>query len=280
VKNYYTVDEEIFGESEGAAFRNYVRDALGSVVAMTDSANAKLFTARYKPYGDTLASTGTAPSFTWVGVYGYLKAAGSVHNEFSVRARFYGSREGRWTAVDPLWPYERAYGYVAGRAVTYSGPSGTDVVFFPAGAGGSGPRSCCASVADTLKGNDLDALADAVAGCMAGLTPPYPGQKQLALDALKNAQSLCGSGGKRVCVFDKGAAQDKGCDPCRPGWGADAVLPLVPPSLKPPRGYCVVASDTRLSGPRNRTERKPLRLRHRLVRAHVQSANRLLLLGS
>ncbi|AIE87277.1 hypothetical protein [Fimbriimonas ginsengisoli] len=102
VTNYYTVRSEILGESSSGASRNYLRDALGSVVAMADTANTKSFTGRYKPYGGVLVTTGTEPSFTWVGVLGYLRAAGSAHNEFSVRARFYGHREGIWCNLDPI----------------------------------------------------------------------------------------------------------------------------------------------------------------------------------
>lgn len=71
VKTYIGRRGEIFGETSGGTRKNYVRDALGSVVAVTDSANAKLYSERYKPYGSTLTSTGSAPSFTWVGVPGY-----------------------------------------------------------------------------------------------------------------------------------------------------------------------------------------------------------------
>src|SRR4051794_10691323 len=111
IKNYLNMNGEIFGETSGGARKNYVRDALGSVVAVTDAANTKLYSARYKPYGSTLTSTGTEPSFTWVGTLGYLKAAGVTHSEFSVRARFYKGIAGRWNSVDKYWPFEQAYVY-------------------------------------------------------------------------------------------------------------------------------------------------------------------------
>ncbi|WP_144241251.1 hypothetical protein [Fimbriimonas ginsengisoli] len=91
---------------------------------MADTASTKSFTERSKPHGGTLASTGTEPSFTWVGTLGYLKAAGSVHNDFSVRARFYGYREGLWATLDPLWPREHAYAYLNGSPSYFSDSSG------------------------------------------------------------------------------------------------------------------------------------------------------------
>src|SRR5271165_1638904 len=39
--------------------------------------------------------------------------------------RHYGSQQGQWTAVDPLWPDQLPYGYVNGSPVTWSAPAGT-----------------------------------------------------------------------------------------------------------------------------------------------------------
>lgn len=124
IKTYINAGGEIFGEVSGGTRKNYARDALGSVVAVTDAANNKVYSARYKPYGSTLTSTGTEPSFTWAGSLGYLKAAGVIHSEFSVRARFYSSRSARWTRIDPLWPNESAHGYVSACPASRSDPTG------------------------------------------------------------------------------------------------------------------------------------------------------------
>lgn len=111
VKNYINAGGEIFGEVSGGTRKNYVRDALGSVVAVTDAANNKVYSAQYKPYGSVLTSTGVELSFTWVGTLGYLKAAGVTYSEFSVRARFYSNKSARWTRLDPIWPRAAAFVY-------------------------------------------------------------------------------------------------------------------------------------------------------------------------
>src|SRR5580658_6274096 len=111
VTDYFTMDGVLVGEkTTGGVNIGYVPDALGSIVAAVDQNLNTTYTAAYKPYGDVLASTGTAPRFTWVGTPGYLASAGVPHAEYSARARIDSSKDGRWTSVDPLWPRESAYG--------------------------------------------------------------------------------------------------------------------------------------------------------------------------
>jgi RHS repeat-associated protein len=136
VTSFYKVGSRMVGEqTDGGTRINYVTDALGSIVQAIDENHNTTYTARYKPFGDVLSSTGTAPAFTWVGSFGYLQAAGRPHSEFYVRARFYSKKEGRWTTVDPLWPGESAYGYVSGRIQLWIDASGM--------ASGSGSKNCC-----------------------------------------------------------------------------------------------------------------------------------------
>jgi hypothetical protein len=112
VTSFYKVGSRMVGEqTDGGTRINYVTDALGSIVQAIDENRNTTYTARYKPFGDVLSSTGTAPAFTWVGSLGYLQAAGRPHSEFYVRARVYSKMEGRWTTVDPLWPLEPTYEY-------------------------------------------------------------------------------------------------------------------------------------------------------------------------
>lgn len=112
-------------------------------LCVTDSANPKLYSARYKPYASTLTWTGTEPSFTWVGVLGNLRAAGVSYAEFSVRASFYSSTVAMWTRIDPSWieendasrsplyfayssilDFRRQYVYVDGNPLTITDPTG------------------------------------------------------------------------------------------------------------------------------------------------------------
>lgn len=127
-KSYLTIDREIVGEVSSGARSNYVRDVLGSVVAMTDAANLKVFMARYKPYGATMSSTGSPPSFTWVGVLGYLTSAGSARCELKVRTRFYSNGNSAWASLDPLWPSFDAFSYADSNPTTNADPTGLHVV--------------------------------------------------------------------------------------------------------------------------------------------------------
>jgi RHS repeat-associated protein len=130
-------------QTDGGTRINYVTDALGSIVQAIDENRDTTYTARYKPFGDVLSSTGTAPAFTWVGSLGYLQAAGRPHSAFYVRARFYSKAEGRWTTVDALWPNESAYMYVRCRPSWRVDPSGTQQLPQPGPGYGNycGPRS-------------------------------------------------------------------------------------------------------------------------------------------
>jgi RHS repeat-associated protein len=103
VVNYYTVGGQLLGEqTTGQPPRDYVTDALGSVVGTVTSTGQAENTYRYKPYGALLAKTGTAPdpAFTWVGSQGY-RQTGKKYSDVYVRARHYDSTGGRWTSKDP-----------------------------------------------------------------------------------------------------------------------------------------------------------------------------------
>jgi hypothetical protein len=59
VTNYHTVQGRILGESTSGVRTDYLTDALGSVTATVNSAQAVVNTYRYKPYGEQLAKTGS-----------------------------------------------------------------------------------------------------------------------------------------------------------------------------------------------------------------------------
>jgi len=69
---YYVMNGKIRGEqSPGQNRLNYISDALGSTVAMVDAVTKNVVgTARFKPYGATLASTGIQTAFGWNGAKG------------------------------------------------------------------------------------------------------------------------------------------------------------------------------------------------------------------
>src|SRR5580658_4274571 len=102
---YFSMNGEIVGEQTAGQSRlNYVPDALGSVIGVTNTSNAVTFSARYNPYGSVLTSSGTTPNFTWIGTLGYNSAVGRSHCESYVRKRIGSTTDGRWSSIDPLWP--------------------------------------------------------------------------------------------------------------------------------------------------------------------------------
>jgi len=124
VTNYYTVNNEIIGEhTVGQSRLDYLTDGLGSVIATVDQTLTTKSTARYKPYGADLATTGTQASFGWVGASGYRRT-GRAHSDIYVSKRHDASVEGRWTTPDPLWPDESPYSYVNAWPTTWIDPSG------------------------------------------------------------------------------------------------------------------------------------------------------------
>ena len=121
---YYTVNNEIIAEHTlGQSRLDYVTDALGSVIATVDQTLTVQSTARYKPYGATLASTGNDLTFGYTGSTG-SRTTGLPHTDLYNRNRHVGSVEGRWTTVDTLWPDEAAYSFVTANPTTLTDPSG------------------------------------------------------------------------------------------------------------------------------------------------------------
>lgn len=97
----------------------YIRDALGNVMETVNGDGTTLNTYNYKPFGDVLSKTGSAPDpkYLWCGTWGY-RANGAKWVSHYVRARHYSFADAAWTSVDPLWPSEMPYGYVEGRVMT------------------------------------------------------------------------------------------------------------------------------------------------------------------
>jgi len=122
---YYTVNSEIVGEhTAGQSRLDYLHDALGSVVAIVDQTPTVKATARYKPYGSDLATTGTVPSPGWVGCTGGYMRTGRPHSEYYIRARHLSVTDGQWTAQDPIWPDQPPFIYCFSAPTTWVDPSG------------------------------------------------------------------------------------------------------------------------------------------------------------
>ena len=126
VTNYYTVDGQMIGYKDANGRKDFLTDNLGSVTAEIDQTGTnRTFDGRYRPYGNSLWSTGTRGAFGWVGTWGYRSTGLSASTHY-IRARHYSQANGSWTTVDPIWPNELAYTFVIGRPtyrIDYSGTS-------------------------------------------------------------------------------------------------------------------------------------------------------------
>jgi len=117
--SYISMDGMLIGEITSGVMRNYGTDALGSVVE-TVLNGVEENTYAYKPYGATLAKTGTAadPSFLWNGGSGYrattLPSAGQY-----VLDGHYSTSTANWISVGPSWPDGNPYGYAMENPVGY-----------------------------------------------------------------------------------------------------------------------------------------------------------------
>jgi len=125
IVNYHCAKGRLLGEDTNGIRTDYMTDALGSVTGTVNSSQAVVNTYRYKPFGELLAKTGTGadPKFMWNGGT-QSRRTGIAYSEQYNRARHYGTRQGQWTTVDPLWPRERAYGYAIANAVNWPDPAG------------------------------------------------------------------------------------------------------------------------------------------------------------
>jgi RHS repeat-associated protein len=120
-KRFYSVGGRVLGERTPTGGRaDYATDALGSVTAVVDTTGDTPVPVRYSPYG---LQGGFGSSFQWVGSWGYRQTNRAFSSHY-VRARHYASPLGQWTSVDPLWPSERAYGYVGCMPTSSVDPTG------------------------------------------------------------------------------------------------------------------------------------------------------------
>jgi len=96
VTNFDTINGRIVSEYSGTTQLDYMTDALGSVTGVCDHTGTSVGSARYKPYGATLATSNTQPSVSWVGTEGY-RPTGLMHSEFYIRRGHGSGGDGRWT---------------------------------------------------------------------------------------------------------------------------------------------------------------------------------------
>lgn len=125
IVNYHCAKGRLIGEDTNGIRTDYMTDALGSVTGTVNSSQVVVNTYRYKPFGELLAKTGSGadPKFMWNGGTQSRKT-GLAYSEQYNRARHYGTRQGQWTTVDPLWPEEPSYSACHANPTTESDPFG------------------------------------------------------------------------------------------------------------------------------------------------------------
>ena len=119
---YATVNGRMVQENRGGTITKYVADTLGSVIQTRNASGVQTSSTTYWPYGEVRTSTGTNPSpWGFVGTLGYFRDA---LTRLYIRARYYIASIGRWNSVDPLWPNQDPFSYVASKPVSISDPLG------------------------------------------------------------------------------------------------------------------------------------------------------------
>jgi len=138
VTNYLTINGQLIEETTNGVSTQYMRDGLGSVIGTTDGSGNILNTYRYTPYGGTTYKTGSSadPKFLFAGSWGG-RQTGRAHSEEYWRARHRAIFSTSWSTVDPLWPYQRAYGYCASNPISQVDPQGMESAIAP-----QNPTSC------------------------------------------------------------------------------------------------------------------------------------------
>lgn len=159
--------DEVFTRTDGNGPLSYLRDALGSTQALTDSTGAIQQQYTYDPYGSTSTSgNSTSNSYEFTGRE--TDATGLYY----LRARYYNPTTGRFLSEDPAGFRAgiNLYAYVYDSPVVFTDPSGKDAIsgaitgaiFGALGADNAG---------DALGG----AIAGGIAGGIAGaFLPPGP----------------------------------------------------------------------------------------------------------
>ena len=200
VVNYLIADGEILSENRSGVISDYLPDALGSTIALTNDLQQQTDTFVYWPYGETRAHTGSNPTpYTFCGTLGY---SSDISSNFTyVRARELRLGLARWLTVDPLWPGLRlAYSYANASPINRADPLGLFTTWdvanvlascgsglgftFLGGIVGGGSRTdswngakcnallnCAASIITMfvgLIGSEIEGLSDCIGGGVAG----------------------------------------------------------------------------------------------------------------
>jgi RHS repeat-associated protein len=108
--------------TSGGASYYYTTDALGSIILLTDSAQAKAATYSYDSWGQDTGTTGTQASTNpWTYAGGYND---TTSNRIKFGARYYHPARGRFTQPDPSGQETNRYAYVSCNPINATDPTG------------------------------------------------------------------------------------------------------------------------------------------------------------
>lgn len=115
--------DEYFQRTDSSGTANFLTDALGSTVELTNSSGGTVASYTYEPFGNTTA-TGTSTN-----PYQYTGRENDGTGLYFLRARYYSPTLQRFVSEDPMGfrsDETNLYGYAADGPSVYSDPSGLD----------------------------------------------------------------------------------------------------------------------------------------------------------
>ena len=112
--------DEVYSRTDIGGTQSFLSDALGSTIAMADSAGAIAASYTYEPYGKASKTGTTSNTQTYTG------REDDGTGLYYYRARYYHPTLSRFISEDPIGyaAGPNVYAYVGGNPVMYSDPSG------------------------------------------------------------------------------------------------------------------------------------------------------------
>jgi RHS repeat-associated protein len=116
--------DEIFTRTDSAGTRNFLADALGSTLALTDSTGTVQTQYTYQPFGQTTPNGASSTS-----TFQYTGRENDGTGLYYYRARYYNPTLGRFVSEDPLrfgGGDINLYAYVRNAPMSFSDPGGEE----------------------------------------------------------------------------------------------------------------------------------------------------------
>ncbi|NET53525.1 MAG: RHS repeat-associated core domain-containing protein, partial [Merismopedia sp. SIO2A8] len=222
----------LVGRFAGPNAAYYDSDLLGSTVGLTNGTGSYVNRYAYRPFGENLLTTeGVANPFEYVGQWGVMDEANGL--DF-MRARFYDSRLGRFTALDPIGLNggdTNLYRYVGNNSVSFIDPQGTILQLALIGAGAGAVAASAVYINNVYSGREsfslqklgANALGGAVGGALTtGITAafaPALASSNVPLWAKFAVETIAASNGALIAndIANMGAGSGSGSDKDKDG---------------------------------------------------------------